>query len=491
MSRATKRCCTTMIGGLAALILLSTESLIQTAEVPHLISLTVAEHGDNVNLTCTVPPTEHRYFHMYKQPLGHMLQTVVSGFLDKMTVTDQFKDSRFNVTKEDDRILLTIRNVSKDDEATYFCQESSKYSQSFVNGTFLAVNDQNGQKRRSSFSSHVVNHTDHKNQQKHVYVKQSPETTSVQPGDSATLQCSLLSKNKHSSVQCPGEHSVHWFRAGSEGWHPGIIYSHSHRSDERSCVYSLSKTIKNSSDAATYYCAVVTCGEILLGEGTTVETGSELEPVVLVLGVLLACCVIVVLALIVFVNRRVCEHCKGASRASQHSGHDSSTLDPSNNLYPSSRSSFLSHVVNHTDHKNQQKHVYVKQSPETTSVQPGDSATLQCSLLSKNKHSSVQCPGEHSVHWFRAGSEGWHPGIIYSHSHRSDERSCVYSLSKTIKNSSDAGTYYCAVVTCGEILLGEGTTVETGQDQSLVVTVLAVLLALCLMVIAILIFSKD
>uniref|UniRef100_A0A8D3AFV7 Ig-like domain-containing protein n=1 Tax=Scophthalmus maximus TaxID=52904 RepID=A0A8D3AFV7_SCOMX len=313
MSRATKRCCTTMIGGLAALILLSTESLIQTAEVPHLISLTVAEHGDNVNLTCTVPPTEHRYFHMYKQPLGHMLQTVVSGFLDKMTVTDQFKDSRFNVTKEDDRILLTIRNVSKDDEATYFCQESSKYSQSFVNGTFLAVND-------------------HKNQQKHVYVKQSPETTSVQPGDSATLQCSLLSKNKHSSVQCPGEHSVHWFRAGSEGWHPGIIYSHSHRSDERSCVYSLSKTIKNSSDAATYYCAVVTCGEILLGEGTTVETGSELEPVVLVLGVLLACCVIVVLALIVFVNRRVCEHCKGASRASQHSGHDSSTLDPSNNL---------------------------------------------------------------------------------------------------------------------------------------------------------------
>lgn len=115
-------------------------ALIQTAEVPHLISLTVAEHGDNVNLTCTVPPTEHRYFHMYKQPLGHMLQTVVSGFLDKMTVTDQFKDSRFNVTKEDDRILLTIRNVSKDDEATYFCQESSKYSQSFVNGTFLAVN---------------------------------------------------------------------------------------------------------------------------------------------------------------------------------------------------------------------------------------------------------------------------------------------------------------------------------------------------------------
>ncbi|KAI3351503.1 hypothetical protein L3Q82_020346, partial [Scortum barcoo] len=115
------------------------------------------------------------------------------------------------------------------------------------------------------------------------------------------------------------------------------------------------------------------------------------------------------------------------------------------------------------DH-NQQKSVIVKQSPETASVQPGGSVTLQCSLLSKNKENRVQCPGEHSVYWFRAGSGGLHPGIIYTHRNSSDEeeeRSCVYSLSKTIQNSSDTGTYYCAVATCGEILFGEGTTVET------------------------------
>uniref|UniRef100_A0A4W6FB78 Ig-like domain-containing protein n=1 Tax=Lates calcarifer TaxID=8187 RepID=A0A4W6FB78_LATCA len=250
-----------------------------------LISLTVVELGENVTLHCPVAEKDDRSY-WYKQSLGHMAQTVAAVIFEKITITEQFKDPRFTVTKKEAQSLLTIRNVSKEDEATYFCQTGTTFSLTSGSGTFLAVN--------GKISFHIFN----------IFALL---------GDPMTLQCSLLSKNKETRVQCPGEHSVHWFRAGSGGSHPGIIYTHRNRSDEeeeRSCVYSLSKTIQDSSDSGTYYCAVVTCGEILFGEGTKVET--KLDLVFLVLGVLLACCVTVTAVLIFYINqRKVCKHCKG------------------------------------------------------------------------------------------------------------------------------------------------------------------------------------
>ncbi|XP_053179652.1 uncharacterized protein LOC128362828, partial [Scomber japonicus] len=243
-----------MIVQLTALILLTAVSLIQTAEVPHLISLTVVEVGDNVTFHCKVSVKDN--FNWYKQSLGEMGQSIASGLKGRITISEQFKESRFNITEVDAHSSLIIRNVSKKDEATYFCQNGALYLPTFFNGTFLVVNDSK--------------------QQKSVNVKQSPETASVQLGDAMTSQCSLLSKNTTKNTdQCPGERSVYWFRVGSGGFHPGVGYTHGNRSDEggeRSCVYSLSKTIQDSSDTGTYYCAVVTCGQILFGEGTKVDT---------------------------------------------------------------------------------------------------------------------------------------------------------------------------------------------------------------------------
>ncbi|KAF1384993.1 hypothetical protein PFLUV_G00125990 [Perca fluviatilis] len=291
-----------MIGRLTALILLSTLSLIQTAEVPDQISLTVIELGDSLSLTCSVSGIEAGLFYWYKLKFGHMVQTVAAGTFDKITLQEPFTNSRFTVTTVNNQHVLNITNVSKEDEATYLCQAGSAYQMEFINGILLAVND-------------------HKNLQKAVYVKQSPETESVQPGDSVTLQCSLLSKTKGNIDQCPGEHSVYWFRSGSGESHPGIIYTHSDEEEERSCVYSLSKTIQNSSDTGTYYCAVVTCGEILFGEGTKVETRQELCPFVIVLGTVLAGCVIVIAALIIFRKQKpVCKHCK--VEASNHAQYE-------------------------------------------------------------------------------------------------------------------------------------------------------------------------
>uniref|UniRef100_A0A4W5PCY1 Ig-like domain-containing protein n=1 Tax=Hucho hucho TaxID=62062 RepID=A0A4W5PCY1_9TELE len=118
----------------------------------------------------------------------------------------------------------------------------------------------------------------------------------------------------------------------------------------------------------------------------------------------------------------------------------------------------------------------VLQQPVSESVQPGDSVTLNCTIRTET------CVGGHSVYWFRHGSGESRPGIIYTHGDRSDQcekspeagsptQSCVYNLPKRNLSPSDAGTYYCAVASCGEILFGNGTKLDikvlfcASQDQ--------------------------
>uniref|UniRef100_A0A665WDB1 Ig-like domain-containing protein n=1 Tax=Echeneis naucrates TaxID=173247 RepID=A0A665WDB1_ECHNA len=107
------------------------------------------------------------------------------------------------------------------------------------------------------------------------------------------------------------------------------------------------------------------------------------------------------------------------------------------------------------------------QLPPSDPVRPGDSVTLQCSVLFDSEKKT--CPGDHSVYWFRAGSDEAHPSFIYAHGNNRDHckkspesestQKCDYVFSKNV-SSSDAGTHYCAVATCGEILFGNGTKLE-------------------------------
>nr|XP_029530281.1 uncharacterized protein LOC115138029 [Oncorhynchus nerka] len=107
----------------------------------------------------------------------------------------------------------------------------------------------------------------------------------------------------------------------------------------------------------------------------------------------------------------------------------------------------------------------VVQQPVSESVQPGDSVTLNCTIHTET------CAGEHSVYWFRHGSGESPPEIIYTNGDRRDQcekspeagshtQSCVYNLPKSNLSLSDAGTYYCAVASCGEILFGNGTKLD-------------------------------
>ncbi|XP_035639544.2 uncharacterized protein LOC118392033 [Oncorhynchus keta] len=137
----------------------------------------------------------------------------------------------------------------------------------------------------------------------------------------------------------------------------------------------------------------------------------------------------------------------------------------------------------------------VLQQPVSESVQPGGSVTLNCTIHTKT------CAGEHSVYWFRHGSGESRPGIIYTHGDRSDQcekiseagsppQSCVFNLPKRNLSLSDAGTYYCAVASCGEILFGNGTklNIDHGcmEDHLLFMYCLGVALGLCVLLIIVL-----
>ncbi|XP_061089560.1 uncharacterized protein LOC133123236 [Conger conger] len=142
-----------------------------------------------------------------------------------------------------------------------------------------------------------------------------------------------------------------------------------------------------------------------------------------------------------------------------------------------------------------QSRTVVLQQPESESVQPGDSVTLQCTVHTET------CAGEHSVHWFRPGSGESPPGIIHTHGHRSDEcqrsswtvsptQSCVYNFPKRNHSLSDAGTYYCALATYGEILFGNGTKLDFKGNDVLPLYCLVGALALSVILNIILALSK-
>uniref|UniRef100_A0A3B5QBY3 Ig-like domain-containing protein n=1 Tax=Xiphophorus maculatus TaxID=8083 RepID=A0A3B5QBY3_XIPMA len=96
---------------------------------------------------------------------------------------------------------------------------------------------------------------------------------------------------------------------------------------------------------------------------------------------------------------------------------------------------------------------------ESEAVQPGGHVTLTCTA------ETGSCDGEHSVYWFRNNGESV-PGLLYSRRGRNDQcgqktqertGSCRYSLLLQNLTGSQAGTYYCAVASCGHIVFGNGT----------------------------------
>ncbi|XP_076595894.1 signal-regulatory protein beta-2-like [Chaetodon auriga] len=142
--------------------------------------------------------------------------------------------------------------------------------------------------------------------------------------------------------------------------------------------------------------------------------------------------------------------------------------------------------------------ITIIQVPPSGPVRPGDSLSLQCSVFSDSEKKT--CPGGLGVYWFRAGSHESHPSVIYAHGNSGDEcetspeARCVYNFFKENISSSDAGTYYCAVATCGQIIFGNGTKLEVegntcdSQKVDTVVCLLFAALAISLILVASLLY---
>uniref|UniRef100_UPI0037E71D77 immunoglobulin kappa light chain-like n=1 Tax=Semicossyphus pulcher TaxID=241346 RepID=UPI0037E71D77 len=278
-----------------------------------------AKVGESVMLQCFYEGDDSAWLYWYKQTLGQKPRLISTFYVydTKITFQDEFKNSqRFRLRTENKTNHLTILDLRTSDSATYYCASSYTFVWNFTAGTIVSV-------QGSGLNAPAIVHMS------------ASET--IQPGGSVTLNCTV-----HTGT-CDVEHSVYWFR-NSEESNQEIIYTHGGRNDQcekedktqtHTCVYSLPMKSLKLSHAGTYYCAVVSCGYILFGNGTKLDFEHEVGSLGLVYflsGALTITTILVVsLAVSVYkkINRNNCpctESQPGCSAPSTEGGRDMENL---------------------------------------------------------------------------------------------------------------------------------------------------------------------
>ncbi|XP_041821051.1 uncharacterized protein LOC121626545 [Chelmon rostratus] len=223
-------------------------------------------------------------FFWYKQTLGQKPRLISTFYKHEKrgTLTNEFMNNpRFTLETKDGKNHLTISNLQISDSATYYCISCNAFKFEFAGRNTVSV-------KGSGVNIPTLVH-------------QSASDT-IQPGGSETLNCTV-----HTGT-CDEEHSVYWFKIFEEP-HPGLIYTHGGRNDQcerkpntqtHTCVYNLPMKSLNLSHAGIYYCAVVSCGHIVFGNGTKLdfeadEVNSPISLVLLLGGALVLTTILVVL----------------------------------------------------------------------------------------------------------------------------------------------------------------------------------------------------
>uniref|UniRef100_A0A671MZQ0 Immunoglobulin domain-containing protein n=1 Tax=Sinocyclocheilus anshuiensis TaxID=1608454 RepID=A0A671MZQ0_9TELE len=126
--------------------------------------------------------------------------------------------------------------------------------------------------------------------------------------------------------------------------------------------------------------------------------------------------------------------------------------------------------------------VKIIQHPVLDSHHVGDSVNLHCSIFGES------CSGGQSVYWLRRES---HSGIIYTDGDRKDQcetisvtgstvQSCVHKVPKSLASDE---TYFCSVVTCGKLIVGNGTKLiaDGKKTMAYIITLLSAVLVISVM----------
>ncbi|XP_071335539.1 immunoglobulin kappa light chain-like [Trachinotus anak] len=218
-----------------------------------------ANVGDSVTLLCLCQDEAAVMFYWYKQTLGQKPKMMSTYYKHNNNGTfdgEYSGNPRFSLDTGNGKNNLKISHLQITDSATYYCVRSNLYVFEFYEGTTVSV-------KGSGLNVQASVH--------------QPGSETIQPGGSATLSCTVHTET------CDGEHSVYWFKDSEES-HPGLIYTHGDRNDQcerkpetqtHTCVFNLPMQSLNPSHAGTYYCAVASCGHILFGNGTKLESESK------------------------------------------------------------------------------------------------------------------------------------------------------------------------------------------------------------------------
>uniref|UniRef100_A0A8C4XGA4 Ig-like domain-containing protein n=1 Tax=Erpetoichthys calabaricus TaxID=27687 RepID=A0A8C4XGA4_ERPCA len=194
-----------------------------------------AQLGGSVNLECHMKVFSQYSYIWIKHSQGELPETIVFwSHNEGRTHKANDGSTRYQVMTSLSSFNLSITHLDTSDLGTYYCGVVKPDDILFGNGTEVCLTGD--------------------------YTFQMPY------GDDVTLEC-VINRTVFGNAR-----QVFWIHRTIGGSYQTIRSTHENQrkcaGESQECVYSLQKKNFSFQDVGTYYCALVSCGEVILGNGT-------------------------------------------------------------------------------------------------------------------------------------------------------------------------------------------------------------------------------